>query len=69
MSEKPSEAQVAALVEAMDQLLDDMGPNGQSVCLAAKAQARIAFDPFLDPECVEFIMPLEQAKRVILECE
>lgn len=57
--------EIEALAEAMDQLLDDMGPNGQSVCLGSKAQARIAFEPFLDPECREFIMPLEEAKRVM----
>lgn len=60
----PTEEQITALIDAMDQLLDDMGIDGQSVCLAAKAQARIAFEPFLDPECVGFIMPLEEARRV-----
>ncbi len=42
-----TEAQVEALRDAMDQLLDDMGMVGMSVCLAAKAPARIALEPFL----------------------
>lgn len=33
---------VDGLVEALDQLLDDMGDNGLSVCPAAKEQARAA---------------------------
>jgi hypothetical protein len=39
---------VEELAEAMWQLLDDMGKNGLSVCGFAKAQARIAFEPFID---------------------
>lgn len=62
-----SPEQIAALVEAMDQLLDDMGLHGQSVCLFAKAQARIAFEPFLDKECIEFFMSLNEAKRIVAE--
>lgn len=58
---------VAALVDAMDQLLDDMGETGLCVCLLAKAKARIAFEPFLAPGCVEFFMPLEEAERIVKE--
>jgi len=65
----PTNEQFTALIDAMDQLLDDMGPSGQSVCLAAKAQARIAFEPFLDPECREFIMPLDEARRICAEVD
>lgn len=61
------EDQVMALAEAMDQLLDDMGRDGVSVCLHAKAKARIAFEPFIDPEAVEFYMPLDEAKRIVAE--
>jgi hypothetical protein len=50
----------------MDQLLDDMGPHGQSVCLAAKAQARVAFEDFRDPESdPRWIMPLAQALDIL----
>lgn len=61
--------QIAALIEAMDSLLDDMGHDGQSVCLYTKAQARVAFEPFLDPESAEFIMPLDEAERIVRECD
>lgn len=43
----PTPEQVQALADAMWQLLDDMGTDGQCVCLAAKAQARAALEPFL----------------------
>lgn len=43
---KYTEEQVEALVAAMAQLLDDMSENGQSVCLQAKKQAIVAFEPF-----------------------
>lgn len=66
MSE-PTNEQINALIEAMDQLLDDMGIDGRSVCLFAKAQARVAFEPFLDRECVEYVMPLEEALKVLAE--
>lgn len=49
----------------MDQLLDDMGPTGQCVCNAAKAQARIAFEPFRTEAIAPDIMSLEEAKRII----
>ena len=61
--------QVIALADAMDQLLDDMGKDGTSVCLYAKAKARIAFEPFIDPESVEFYMSLDEAKRIVHETE
>ena len=61
--------EIEALADAMDQLLDDMGPKGQSVCLYAKAKARIAFEPFLDPECRDFILPLDVAHQIIAEVD
>lgn len=58
--------QINELVEAMVQLLDDMGPtNNCCACLAAKAQARIAIEPFLtDDHAPEDLMPLALAKRI-----
>lgn len=64
-----TEQQIIALVEAMDQLLDDMGQTGQSVCLAAKAQARIAFEPFINPEAEHIYISLEAAKIIIAEAK
>lgn len=58
----PTDKEVQDLADAMWQLLDDMGKTGQAVCLAAKAQARIAYEPFnneCDPE-----MTLEEAKAI-----
>lgn len=61
---------VEALVAAMDQLLDDMGMAGQSVCLAAKAQARVALQPFLEKnDTAEWLMPLDMAQRILEECD
>lgn len=66
----PTPEQVAALAEAMDQLLDDMGTDGQSVCRAAKAQARIAFEPFRDPDDDgRFMMSVAEAERIVAEIE
>ena len=56
--------QIEALQTAVWQLLDDMGRDGQTVCLAAKAQARIAFEPFQDPDAPT-PMDLDYAKSVI----
>lgn len=59
-----TDEQIEELRDAMWQLLDDMGPRGLSVCLAAKAQARIAFEPFMDPDAAPDLMPLDVAKRI-----
>ena len=53
----------------MGQLLDDMGKSGTCVCLAAKAQARVAFEPFREQEDLEWLMSLELAKRILLEAD
>lgn len=58
--------QVRALVEAMDQLLDDMGKDGTCVSPLSKAQARIAFEPFRDPDN-NFYMSLDRAKRIVAQ--
>lgn len=60
---------IAALIDAMDSVLDDMGHTGQSVCMHTKAKARIAFEPFIEPECVEFVMSLDEAKQIVKECD
>jgi hypothetical protein len=67
----PTIEDVNNLIEAMSQLLDDMGKDGKSVCLAAKAQARVAYEPFIDePEWArDCLMPLEYAKRILVECD
>jgi hypothetical protein len=64
----PTAEQVEALASAMWQLLDDMGADGQSVCLAAKAIARVAFEPFWQgddaAEC-PLDMSLAEAQRIV----
>lgn len=62
-----TEQQIAELADAMWQLLDDMGKDGQSVCLAAKAQARIAYEPFItdiEREAYAGLMDLEKALEI-----
>ena len=41
---------VESLIEAVWQVLDDMGAEGACVCEAAKAKLRIAYEPFNDHE-------------------
>jgi ketopantoate hydroxymethyltransferase len=62
-------AQVEALADAMWQLLDDMRQDGQSVCLAAKAQARVAYEPFMSNEdgANDDLMTLAEAERIMRE--
>lgn len=66
-----SHEEIEALAEAMAQLLDDMGKKGQSVCLAAKAQARVAYEPFIDERewADEYLMPLAVAKQILIESD
>ncbi len=63
----PTEEQVKALADAMWQLLDDMGADGQGVCKAAKVRARIAYEPFNDEPDVGPDMTFEEAKRLWAE--
>lgn len=63
----PSSQQVRDLADAMEQLLDDMGQAGRSVCLQSKAKARVAFEPFRDP-LDTFMMDLDEARRIVKEC-
>lgn len=63
----PTDQEVLDLADAMWQLLDDMGKNGLSVCLAAKAEARIAYEPFVtdaERELCNDLMSLEEALEV-----
>lgn len=63
--------QIEALEDAMWQLLDDMGADGKSVCLAAKAQARVAYEPFMPDDGTYYRdwMTLDQAERILKECD
>lgn len=66
MFDTVSRKDVMRLAAAMEQLLDDMR-EGKCVSGAAKAQARIAFEPFCDDP--EGLMPLDEAKRVMASLE
>ncbi|MGH6843114.1 MAG: hypothetical protein ACREDV_13705 [Methylocella sp.] len=59
--------EIQALIRAMGQLLDDMGERGKSVCGAAKAEARIAYEPFAADDEKEGLMSLDEAHRIIEE--
>ena len=59
-----TEEEVAALAEAVWQVLDDMAVDGRSCCGAAKAQLRIAYEPFRQDDYADW-MPLDAAKAII----
>jgi hypothetical protein len=62
----PSQEQIDALADAMWQLLDDMGIDGKCVSGAAKAQARVASEPFCnDPADVNGLMSIETAREIL----
>lgn len=65
----PTEKQIQDLADAMWQLLDDMDVDGQCVCLAAKAQARIAFEPWNTEKDAEPPMLLETAQKIRADLE
>jgi hypothetical protein len=66
----PTDEQVKALAESMWQLLDDMGKDAQSVCLAAKARARIAYQPFNVPDLNwDDWMSLAEAEKIVREAD
>lgn len=67
----PTDAEISALADAMWQLLDDMRDTGQGVCLAAKAEARIAYEPFRDKSEPEYDdwMSLAQAMAIRAESD
>jgi phage terminase small subunit len=58
---------VRPLVVAMSQVLNDMQKDSTSLGLFTKAQARIAYEPFAEPDEKADIMPLEEAQRIIEE--
>lgn len=60
--------QIAHLVRAAAQVLDDMGVNGLSTCEMTKAQLRVAFEPFRD-ETEHGVMdyPLDWAEQVVAQ--
>jgi len=62
--------EVRRLVEAVWQVLDDMGVNGTSCCLMAKAQLRHAMEPFYQPDDdnLPLDMPMPEAERILREC-
>ena len=61
-------AQVKAIADAMWQILDDMGLDGLGVCPAVKAQARIAYEPFLQADfAAEPSLPPDYAPSMTLE--
>lgn len=66
-----SDIEIQRLADAVWQLLDDMRHGGLSVCLAAKAEARIAFEPFRDKSEEEYDdwISLVQAEEILRECE
>lgn len=71
MTTEPTTDQVKALADAMGMVLDDMGPNFQSVCRYTKAKARIAYAPFttmMDDDCDGY-MPLDEATRIVKETD
>jgi len=65
-------SEIDALSDAMWQLLDDMGAHGQGVCLAAKAKARVAYEPLridADGEQAPLDYPLATAQAVVTNLE
>lgn len=62
-----TDEEIESLECAMWQILDDMGKNGLSACLAAKADARVAYEPFRDKSDPEYEdwMTLAEAEAVL----
>jgi len=57
--------EIQALARALSQLLEEMGTEGTSVSAAAKARARIAYEPFADEEEKNSMMTIEAAWKTI----
>lgn len=63
----PQPGDYDALVEAMCQVLNDMGDDGLSVCPLVKARARLAFEPFeLDDN--GDLMDVQKAREIVAAC-
>jgi hypothetical protein len=65
---------IIELVLAVGQVLDDMRQTGTTCCNAAKADLRVAFEPFrlANPEqfnCDGIYMDLQEAIRIKNECD
>jgi hypothetical protein len=62
-----SKEQIQALVDAAWQCLDDMSISGHSVCGLAKAQLRVAYEPFASDEDKQYgdWMTYESAKKMV----
>lgn len=72
MTERWTPQQVEALVDAMWQILDDMGERGHGVCEFAKAKARVAFEPFkldADGEEAPLDYTMAAAQAVVADIE
>jgi hypothetical protein len=63
-----TQAHVGALVEAVWQVLDDMGTDRTSCCLYAKAKLRAAFQPWVSDD-LPMGMPLADADAIIRETD
>ncbi len=61
-----SKNKIEALIDAAWQILDDLR-DGLNVSLAAKAELRVAFEPFNDTDCEPY-MTFEEATRILKEC-
>lgn len=59
---------LTALIDAVWQVLDDMDGEHTACCLFAKAQLRVAYEPFRE-DGLDMDMPLEEARRIVKECE
>lgn len=68
MSYFPFPHEVEALAAAMGQLLSDFGKDGETCCRAAVAQARIAYEPWIDAEDTSLMM-LAEARKIMSEAD
>jgi hypothetical protein len=58
-----------ALIDAVEDVLYDIGTDDGSPCLAVKAKLRLAYEPFLThEESREYIMTLEEAVSILNDC-
>ena len=62
-----TEEQILRLAEVVSQCLDDMGVSGRSVCGLAKAELRVAYEPFIDDVERSFSdwMSYEAANKIV----
>lgn len=60
-----TKAEVDALADALWYMLDDMGSHGNCVSNAAKAQARVALEPWLQANKWPLDYALDRAQAVV----